>query len=95
MLDTILQSVGHTPLVKLNRLTEGLAATVAIKVESSNPGGSVKDRVAMSMISEAERRGLLPRVAPSSKPPREIPVLGWRWLQRLKDIAASLFCPIR
>ncbi len=59
MLDTILQSVGHTPLVKLNRLTEGLAATVAIKVESSNPGGSVKDRVAMSMISEAERRGLL------------------------------------
>jgi cystathionine beta-synthase len=59
MLDTILQSVGHTPLVKLNRLTEGLAAKVAVKVEAINPGGSVKDRVAMAMINEAERRGLL------------------------------------
>lgn len=59
MLDTILQAVGHTPLVKLRRLTEGLQATVALKVESSNPGGSVKDRVAMAMIADAERRGVL------------------------------------
>jgi cystathionine beta-synthase len=59
MHETILQSVGHTPLVKLRRLTEGLLATVALKVESSNPGGSVKDRVALAMIADAERRGLL------------------------------------
>src|SRR5207302_6715549 len=43
----------------LNRHTEGLQAKVAVKVEAMNPGGSVKDRVAMSMIAEAERRGLL------------------------------------
>src|SRR5437660_12605972 len=59
MLDTILQSIGRPPMVKLHRLTEGLQATVAVKVESSNPGGSVKDRVAVAMIAEAERRGWL------------------------------------
>jgi len=59
MLDSILQSVGRTPLVKLRRLNEGLQATVAIKVESANPGGSVKDRVALSMIADAERKGQL------------------------------------
>jgi cystathionine beta-synthase len=59
MLDTILDAVGHTPLVLLNRLTEGLQAKVAVKVEMTNPGGSVKDRVALAMIAEAEARGLL------------------------------------
>jgi cystathionine beta-synthase len=59
MQESILQSVGRTPLVKLRRLTEGLQATVCVKVESSNPGGSVKDRVGMAMIAEAERRGWL------------------------------------
>lgn len=59
MLESILQSIGRTPLVKLRRLTEGLQATVAVKVEASNPGGSVKDRVALAMITDAERRGLL------------------------------------
>jgi cystathionine beta-synthase len=59
VLETILQSVGRTPLVKLRRMTEGLQATVAVKVEAGNPGGSVKDRVALAMISDAERRGLL------------------------------------
>ncbi|HVK14554.1 MAG TPA: cystathionine beta-synthase [Gemmataceae bacterium] len=59
MLESILQSIGRTPLVKLRRLTEGLQATVAVKVESGNPGGSVKDRVALAMITDAERRGLL------------------------------------
>jgi len=59
MQDNILQSVGRTPMVRLQRLTEGLSATVVIKVESANPGGSVKDRVAIAMISEAERRGWL------------------------------------
>jgi cystathionine beta-synthase len=59
MLESILQAVGRTPLVKLRRLAEGLQCTVAIKVESGNPGGSVKDRVALAMITDAERRGLL------------------------------------
>jgi cystathionine beta-synthase len=59
MQETILQSIGHTPLVKLRRLTEGLKATVYVKMESLNPGGSVKDRVGMAMIADAERRGVL------------------------------------
>src|SRR5580692_1242195 len=59
MLETILDAIGRTPLVLLNRLTEGLQAKVAIKVEMTNPGGSVKDRVAQAMIAEAEVKGLL------------------------------------
>jgi cystathionine beta-synthase len=59
MLDSILQAVGRTPLVKLHRIADGLQATIALKYEAGNPGGSVKDRVALAMINEAERRGLL------------------------------------
>ena len=59
MHDTILQSVGRTPLVRLRRLDRGVPAAVAVKVEAANPGGSVKDRVAVAMIAEAEKRGLL------------------------------------
>jgi cystathionine beta-synthase len=59
MHETILQSIGKTPLVRLHRLTEGLSARVYVKLESLNPGGSVKDRVGVAMITEAERRGWL------------------------------------
>src|SRR5436190_14262428 len=59
MQESILQSVGRTPLVRVRRMSEGLQASVYVKVESMNPGGSVKDRVAVSMITEAERRGWL------------------------------------
>jgi cystathionine beta-synthase len=59
MHESILQSIGHTPLVRLRRLSDGLKASVYLKVESQNPGGSVKDRVAQAMIAEAERRGWL------------------------------------
>lgn len=59
MQETILQSIGKTPLVRLQRLTEGLHARVYVKLESMNPGGSIKDRVAVSMVGDAERRGWL------------------------------------
>src|SRR5947209_7100122 len=59
MQETILQSVGETPLVQLRRVTEGLTASVYVKLEHLNPGGSVKDRVGVAMIAEAERRGWL------------------------------------
>src|SRR5436190_3744412 len=59
MQETILQSIGKTPLVRLRRVTEGLTAAVYAKVESQNPGGSIKDRVALSMVADAERRGWL------------------------------------
>ncbi|MGA8231776.1 MAG: pyridoxal-phosphate dependent enzyme, partial [Candidatus Acidiferrales bacterium] len=55
----ILEAVGNTPLIRLNRVTKGMAAEVYVKAEYMNPGGSVKDRVAISMIDDAERRGRL------------------------------------
>ncbi len=57
--DSIIDLVGHTPLVRLNHVTEGLQATVLAKVEYLNPGGSVKDRIATRIIDAAEADGLL------------------------------------
>lgn len=59
MQDTILQSVGRTPLVRLRNVGQGLPCPIYVKVESGNPGGSIKDRVAVAMVTDAERRGLL------------------------------------
>jgi cysteine synthase len=52
-------TIGGTPHVRLNRLSEGLPGTVVVKMESRNPGGSVKDRIGLSMIDDAESRGVL------------------------------------
>ena len=57
--NSVLDLVGNTPLVKLNKLTAGIAATVLVKVEYLNPGGSSKDRIATRIIDAAERDGLL------------------------------------
>jgi cysteine synthase A len=54
-------TIGRTPLVRLNRLADHLPGEVAVKLESRNPGGSVKDRIALSMVDDAEERGLLVR----------------------------------
>ncbi len=55
----ITKTVGNTPLVRVNRLTEGLEAIVAVKVESFNPLSCVKDRIGVAMIEDAEQRGLI------------------------------------
>ena len=55
----ILEAIGHTPLVKLNRITRGSKAQVYAKCDYLNPGGSVKDRIGTTMIEDAERKGLL------------------------------------
>ena len=57
--NNIVETVGHTPLVRLNHVTAGLEATVAVKCEFFNPLGSVKDRIGMAMIEAAERDGKL------------------------------------
>ncbi len=59
--DTILDLVGHTPLVRLNRVGTGVRATIVAKVEAFNPSHSVKDRIALAMIEDAERDG---RISP-------------------------------
>jgi len=55
----VLETIGKTPLIKINKLTQGANATLLAKLESRNPGGSVKDRICQSMIDEAEKQGLL------------------------------------
>jgi cysteine synthase A len=57
--DSVLDLVGNTPMVRLNRIAAGRGATVLAKLESLNPAGSVKDRIAVSMVAEAEREGKL------------------------------------
>lgn len=55
----ITETIGRTPLVRLNKVTEGLEATVLLKCEFFNPLGSVKDRIGLAMIQDAEKRGIL------------------------------------
>src|SRR5687768_5803586 len=57
--DNILATIGQTPLVRLNRIARGLSCTLAAKIEFFNPGGSVKDRIALNIIEAAEREGQL------------------------------------
>jgi cystathionine beta-synthase len=57
--NNILETIGNTPLVKLNNLTKGIEATVLAKIETTNPGNSIKDRMAVKMIEDAEQSGLL------------------------------------
>ncbi|NLG63073.1 MAG: pyridoxal-phosphate dependent enzyme, partial [Candidatus Cloacimonetes bacterium] len=57
--DDITQTIGNTPLIRLRRLTEGVAAEVVIKHEGFNPYSSVKDRIGVAMIEDALERGVL------------------------------------
>lgn len=57
--NSIVDAIGHTPLVRLQRVTEGLNTTIAAKVEYLNPGQSIKDRIARQMIDDAEEKGLI------------------------------------
>ncbi len=57
--NNILETIGNTPLVKLNNVTAGIEATVLAKIESNNPGNSIKDRMALKMIEDAEKSGAL------------------------------------
>jgi len=59
--NNVLELMGRTPMVRLNRITEGTVATVVAKLESHNPAGSVKDRIGISMINEAEQLGIINR----------------------------------
>jgi cystathionine beta-synthase len=57
--NSIIETIGNTPMVKLNKLTKGIKGTVLVKVEYFNPGNSVKDRMALKMVEDAEKSGKL------------------------------------
>ena len=57
--DNITELIGGTPLVRLNRIADGVSATIYGKLESQNPGNSVKDRIGLAMFEAAEREGVI------------------------------------
>ena len=57
--DSIIQTIGDTPLVKLNSINKGIPGTILVKVEYFNPGNSMKDRMALKMVEDAEKTGIL------------------------------------
>ena len=57
--NNILETIGNTPLVRLNNITSSISATVLAKIETTNPGNSIKDRMAIKMIEDAEKSGVL------------------------------------
>lgn len=57
--NSIIEQIGNTPLIKLNKINKGLKPQIFAKLESANPGGSVKDRIGYSMIADAEQQGIL------------------------------------
>ena len=59
--DSVIDAIGWTPLIRLNRVTRGCRTPVYVKAESLNPGGSIKDRIGLPIIERAEREGRLKR----------------------------------
>ena len=87
--DNVTEAVGRTPLVRLNRLTEGVDATVLAKLEFYNPAGSVKDRIGVAIIDAAEKAGALKPAAPSWRRPAATPASPSPWWAPL---AATTSC---
>src|SRR6187200_43975 len=89
----IVDLVGDTPLVKLRRVTEGIEATVLAKVEYFNPGGSVKDRIALRMVEEAEKAGLLQPGGTIVEPTSGNTGVGLALVAQLRGYKCVFVCP--
>lgn len=87
--------IGHTPLIRLNRLSEayGTQDNVMAKVEFFNPGGSVKDRIALAMIEDAEKRGVLSPGAVIIEPTSGNTGVGLAWIASVKGYRTILTMP--
>ena len=88
----VYENIGRTPLVEISGL-EGQKARIAVKVESFNPGGSVKDRIALSMIEDAEARGVLAPGATIIEPTSGNTGVGLAWIGRVKGYKVILTMP--
>jgi cystathionine beta-synthase len=91
--DNVVEMIGNTPLVRLNRVTEGISATVLAKVEYLNPGGSVKDRIALKMVEAAERDGLLPPGGTIVEPTSGNTGVGLALVAQLRGYKCVFICP--
>jgi cystathionine beta-synthase len=91
--DNVVELIGNTPLVRLNRVTEGISATVLAKVEYLNPGGSVKDRIALRMVEEAEKAGLLKPGGTIVEPTSGNTGVGLALVAQLKGYRCVFVCP--
>src|SRR6266496_1388630 len=85
--------IGNTPLVRLHRVTEGISATVLAKVEYLNPGGSVKDRIALRMVEEAEKAGLLQAGGTIVEPTSGNTGVGLALVAQLRGYRCVFVCP--
>jgi cystathionine beta-synthase len=91
--DNVVELIGNTPLVRLRNLTENIEATVLAKVEYFNPGGSVKDRIAVRMVEEAEKVGLLRPGGTIVEPTSGNTGVGLALVAQLKGYKCVFVCP--
>jgi hypothetical protein len=87
---SILETIGHTAVIRINRLFG--AAEVWVKSERANPGGSIKDRIALAMIEDAEQSGALQPAASSSSRPAAIPASASPWSRRSRATSSCWSC---
>jgi cystathionine beta-synthase len=91
--DNVVELVGNTPLVRLRNVTAGISATVLAKVEYLNPGGSVKDRIALRMVEEAEKSGLLQPGGTIVEPTSGNTGVGLALVAQLRGYKCVFICP--
>ncbi|MGC9666760.1 cystathionine beta-synthase [Planosporangium sp. 12N6] len=91
--DNVVELIGNTPLVRLRNVTEGISATVLAKVEYFNPGGSVKDRIALRMVVEAEKSGLLKPGGTIVEPTSGNTGVGLALVAQLRGYRCVFVCP--
>ncbi|HEY0698608.1 MAG TPA: cystathionine beta-synthase, partial [Micromonospora sp.] len=91
--ENVVELIGNTPLVRLRNVTAGIRATVLAKVEYFNPGGSVKDRIALRMVEDAERSGLLKPGGTIVEPTSGNTGVGLALVAQLKGYKCVFVCP--
>jgi cystathionine beta-synthase len=91
--ENVVELIGNTPLVRLHTVTEGIPATVLAKIEYLNPGGSVKDRIALRMVEEAEQAGLLRPGGTIVEPTSGNTGVGLALVAQLRGYRCVFVCP--